>query len=180
MLKGKLLPCLALILLAASAGADTTLHDAVRDGDIERVRELLAAGADVNTPDDSGYTPLHTAVRSSKHEAMVPLLIEAGADLNARSGYLGTPLHMAVLLMNSMQPGLRERPVRLLIEAGADLNAINSRGLTPLLYARADALRLLIEAGADVNAKLPGKSNGTVLHFYVGGRPITLPRRCEC
>ena len=79
--KAKLLPCLALILLAASAGADTALYDAVRDGDAERVRELLAAGADVDALSDNGLTPLHIAVLAGDYN-LVRLLIEAGADVN--------------------------------------------------------------------------------------------------
>lgn len=59
----------------------TGLHEAVAESDIERVRELLAAGADVNARDEDGATPLHYAGGECATE-IVRLLLEAGADVN--------------------------------------------------------------------------------------------------
>src|SRR5436190_8185658 len=57
----------------------TNLHDAVAECDIERVRQLVAAGADVNARDEDGATPLHYAGAEGATE-IVRLLLEAGAD----------------------------------------------------------------------------------------------------
>jgi ankyrin repeat protein len=39
----------------------TNLHKAAFDGNAERVKELLKKGANPNTQDKDGYTPLHWA-----------------------------------------------------------------------------------------------------------------------
>jgi uncharacterized protein len=46
---------------------------------IQIVRLLILAGADIHTPDGSGYTPLMTAAGMKQHE-MVGMLLQAGAD----------------------------------------------------------------------------------------------------
>ncbi|MEZ5531455.1 MAG: ankyrin repeat domain-containing protein [Steroidobacteraceae bacterium] len=58
------------------------LHFAAADGDCERVRELLAGGADLGLFDDIGCTPLHYAIQN-EHYAVARLLLAAGADINA-------------------------------------------------------------------------------------------------
>ena len=41
---------------------DISINQAVFDGNIEAVKQHLAAGTDVNAKDDNGSTPLHLAV----------------------------------------------------------------------------------------------------------------------
>jgi hypothetical protein len=47
---------------------DISIHDAARDGNIEAVKQHLAAGADVNTIDVDGKTPADRAVSEDKKE----------------------------------------------------------------------------------------------------------------
>jgi ankyrin repeat protein len=57
---------------------------------------LLAAGADVNEPNDRGWTPLHQAAYSNR-SAIAAVLIERGADLDTEAhGSGGTPLIVAL------------------------------------------------------------------------------------
>ena len=61
---------------------DISIHDAiVLGGDIEAVKQHLAAGTDVNAKDESGWTPLHWAA-SKVHNKTAKLLIKEGADVN--------------------------------------------------------------------------------------------------
>ena len=66
-------------------GADITqeLSNAVIANDLDRVKFLVSKGADVNKPDNQGWTPLQSAARQ-RHDKMIKLLIDLGADVNAR------------------------------------------------------------------------------------------------
>ena len=58
------------------------LIDAAKNGDIEAVKQHLAAGADVNAKDVDGTTPLHNAAVYG-HNEVAELLIANGAEVNA-------------------------------------------------------------------------------------------------
>lgn len=72
------------------------LHKAAERGDLDEIKKLLAANADINSQDGKdGETPLLRAITRSQTEA-AKLLIESGADVNLgrkRDGQ--TPLEMA-------------------------------------------------------------------------------------
>ena len=70
---------------------DRELFDAVRDNDLEKVKELIANGADVNAKDRWVYTPLHLV----NDVEIAKVLIANGADVNARFNDGSTPLHHA-------------------------------------------------------------------------------------
>lgn len=74
----------------------TALHHAVQSGSPEMVRDLLNAGANVNTRDGRGFGPLTLAVAAENQKAeIVRALIAAGADVNARAKTGETPLDWA-------------------------------------------------------------------------------------
>ena len=107
---------------------DISIHDAAFEGNIEAVKQHLAAGVDVNAKSDKlGTTPLHYAAKRGEKE-IAELLIANGADVNAKSGDFTTPLHLAA------QGGHKET-VELLIANGADVNAKDDEGWTTLLWA---------------------------------------------
>ena len=58
------------------------LLDAAKNGDIEAVKQHLAAGADVNAKTGDGTTPLHNAAVYG-HNEIAELLIANGASVNA-------------------------------------------------------------------------------------------------
>ena len=60
--------------------ASLPLVAATAKGNVQKIKELLKAGADVNAEDDSG-TPLTTAVENG-HYKLVELLLNEGADVN--------------------------------------------------------------------------------------------------
>jgi len=53
---------------------DISIQDAAEEGNIEAVKQHLAAGTDVNANDRSGSTPLHNAALGG-HKEIVELLI---------------------------------------------------------------------------------------------------------
>ena len=125
-----------------------------RDGrnvQIDIAKLLIYAGADVNTSDPNGRTPLHFIyIKYKRYDAAIAkLLIDAGANLNAQDNKGQTPLHTAIGKSYSSPT------VEFLIEAGANLNIRDNKGQTPLHLAgtrnnRINGLeKLLVEAGAD-------------------------------
>jgi len=58
------------------------LHFAAQDGDLPRVRQLLADGRSPNTFDDISRTPLHYAAETGNTDIM-RVLLDAGVDVNA-------------------------------------------------------------------------------------------------
>ncbi|WP_048197572.1 ankyrin repeat domain-containing protein, partial [Methanocaldococcus sp. FS406-22] len=63
---------------------DAELIMACQEGDVEKVKELIKKGANVNAKNRFGGTPLQAAVVGN-HIEVVKLLIENGADLNVRN-----------------------------------------------------------------------------------------------
>ena len=132
---------------AAHGDGMTGLHWAAHNGDVEVLRLLLAAGADVGARTRLGdHTPLHVASRSAQ-PAAVRELLAAGADANAVATTGATPLHFAA---SSGSAGA----VAALLDHGADADAREPVwGQTPLMFAaaeaRAEAITLLLEGGAD-------------------------------
>ena len=75
--------------------ARESIHIAARDGNIEAVKQHLAAGTDVNAKHDVyGGTSLEVAAVAG-HKEIVELLISEGADVNVFDGYKKTPLDYA-------------------------------------------------------------------------------------
>jgi ankyrin repeat protein len=106
------------------------IHEGALMGNIETVKQAIAAGADVNEKDKLGLTPLHSAATEG-HKEIAELLIVEGADVNVKDKFGFTPLHDAA------EEGQKEI-VKLLITKGADVNAQKNNGWTPLDLAISD------------------------------------------
>lgn len=136
-----------------------TLYEAVTDGNVELVKSLISSGADVNTPNIWGWTPLYIASGTGKKD-IVNLLIAKGADVNAPNKQGETPLHFAV---KNGQKDIAE----LLIDHGADMNVKNNSGQSPLFLAfqgdNREIAYLLINKGSDINTR--NNSGSTLLHL---------------
>ena len=70
---------------------DISIWNATEKGNLEAVKQHLAAGVDVNVKNDSGVTPLHRAAYYG-HKEIVVLLIAKGADVNVKNDVGYTPL----------------------------------------------------------------------------------------
>jgi len=151
--------CFVLCATASPVLAASNLIDAVKRGDVNAVRTLIAQKADVNTPDADGSTPLHWAAQRDDM-AMADALIAAGANVRAKTRYNVTPLSLAC---GNGDAKLVDR----LLKAGADPNETSEEGQTALMTAsltgKPDAVRLLLETGADVNAVEPYKGQSALM-----------------
>lgn len=151
----------------------TPLHYAVDRASFWMCKLLIEAGADVNSKDDHGLTPLHYTTHNrldSLHDEekfsyfpcgglseICLLLLQAGAHVNHKDYTGKTSLHYAALYNTCTV-------AKLLIEFGADFNDKDNEGLTPVhcadyhdylnLYSQdQEVMAILIAAGADVNSK---------------------------
>ena len=95
-MKQFLITIAAVLLVGCGASVpDISIHRAAIDGNIEVVKQHLAAGTDVNAKVDDGETPLQMAAWNG-HKEIAELLIAKGADVNAKGWSESTPLHAAV------------------------------------------------------------------------------------
>jgi len=130
---------------------------ALRRGDIDRVRELLAGDASLATAVINGRLPLHLFADAPGHRpnpaAVVTALVQAGADLDAHA--TGTWHHETALHWAASNDDVTL--IDALLDAGADIEHPGSSiGDGPpiqsaLGYAQWAALRRLYERGSSVN-----------------------------
>lgn len=78
---------------AADGNPDGADWNAARQ--VETIRCLLEAGAEINAQDKNGATPLHRAVRT-RCAAAVKCLLERGADARLKNKSGSTAFHLAV------------------------------------------------------------------------------------
>ena len=145
------------------------LWTACYEGNLERVRQLIQDGQDVNTTRGDRFgetTPLNCAAVRGRVQ-VVGELIRAGAKVNAKDNRKQTALHWASWSGHSSV-------VTTLIEAGANLNEQDKDGMTPLMRAAiwgdVQVMGELIRAGANVSVVSSPEcwssvAGSTALHF---------------
>ena len=127
-----------------------------KEGNVDKLREILASGIDPNVVDVSGFTSLGWA-SCAGHLECIKELVRSGADVNfLYNGY--TALFWAT------QCGHVEC-IDELVRLGADVNFQNKSGSTALIvasdYGKVECIYELIRLGADVN--LQNKDGYTAL-----------------
>jgi ankyrin repeat protein len=184
---------LALELIASKEGIKsrdgsgaTPLMRAASLGQIEVMKALIEAGAEVNKRNQS-WTPIMYAAWKGQTEA-AKILIEKGALVNSPNKYGGTPLYVALdwghvdtaflFIQNGAELSVKEiekqtllmvaakagsaKLIRLLVENGANVNAANKYLSTPLIYAAKgddrETVEVLIEKGADIHHRNASKN----------------------
>ncbi|WP_339793431.1 ankyrin repeat domain-containing protein [uncultured Imperialibacter sp.] len=105
------------------AAPDVDIHTAVISGNLEAVKQHIAAGSNLNEKDPfGGSSPLISAAVFGKPEA-AKLLIDAGADINFQNNDGSTALTSAAFFC-------RPAIVQMLLDKGADKTIKNKYGAT--------------------------------------------------
>lgn len=131
----------------------TPLICAVRANQVEAVRLLVSAGADLSTQDShrGKRKPALFHAAECGHLALAELLMDAGASMRARSYWSGQP-HFVEVVESS-----KTNMIKLFLEKGADPNMCAISGRTVFIHAiragNMEHVRLLQKYGGDVNAR---------------------------
>ncbi|KAK6305990.1 hypothetical protein J4Q44_G00229150, partial [Coregonus suidteri] len=133
------------ILHRKNCYGETLLHVAAIQGDIQRVRDMVSQGLDVNMADNAGWTPLHEAV-SHGHYEISKDLIQTGALVNCIGDSGTTPLHDAVV-QGHLQIA------ELLLKHGADPLLKNNNGQTAYSNTTEPSLIKLMENNIPKNKR---------------------------
>ncbi|WP_264686029.1 MULTISPECIES: ankyrin repeat domain-containing protein [unclassified Wolbachia] len=129
---------------------DKQLLSAIGNSDFNKVRGLIAQGANIDTKDKDGSTLLYSAAEIGDLDR-IKFLLDNGANIETKNGeYQATPLHGAVL-------NERLNVVKLLLNRGANVNAEDKDNWTPLHYAAdtnsLDIVKVLVDAHANLDAR---------------------------
>lgn len=133
---------------AGSGGKNSAeLVTASEKGELDRVKSLVGAGADVNSTNESGWTAL-TAAISNDHSAVAEFLIKNGANVNY-GGDGESPVMVAIVKKNAAV-------LKALIENKATLDFKNNNGSNLFMYAvekgNSEVALVIMEKTADLNA----------------------------
>lgn len=144
-----------------------------RGSGADLARAFLDFGADVNSVQKDGRSPLHAAAKAGFLETMA-LFLHRGARVDARDRQGETPLH------HTLKGGRGADVIaamQLLLEAGADIDAAGGSGLTVLHRAAArrdgDVVAFLLLEGADPTR--PDRRGRTPLDALTAGRGAPEP-----
>ena len=110
---------------AAHVDRRSAMSDAAAEGDLDKIRKLLARGSRINERKPSGgSTPLSDAALHGQTKAAI-LLIRRGARINGTNSDGNTPLHIAAFMCEF-------EIAEMLLEKGASPLTKNQRGETPI------------------------------------------------
>jgi quinoprotein dehydrogenase-associated probable ABC transporter substrate-binding protein len=151
--------------LAHGANPDDELQNALISSDIDRVTYTVQHGAQVNSTDGNGNTPLVNAARFG-FNPVATYLLQQKADPNRADRGGWTPLMYAAY--NDNAPLIKE-----LVARGASLTAKDEEQLTALAIAsqngKAKATDELLKSGADVNAPVAKGSYTPLMLVAISG-----------
>ncbi|VDP91429.1 unnamed protein product [Echinostoma caproni] len=123
-----------------------TIHSAVKRGDIEEVKQMVANGADVNEVDQLSFTPLHWAANVGAIEILQYLLWK-NADTMCVTKQGWTAVHIAAV--RGFEPCVQS-----LADRGVCLSTQDIHGQSPghlaAIHGNSSCLMALLRSGADV------------------------------
>lgn len=134
---------------------ETPLHIASKNGEVSKYKDiielLIKNGAEINSQDKFGNTPLHNATSFvEENDDVISLLLDKGAGINAENYKKWTPLHRVCLRGH-------QKIAKILLKNNINTHVRSEGGWTPLLEvvtgnfsgnrsaSRKELLKLLLE-----------------------------------
>lgn len=139
----------------------TLLINFINKGELDCIKLLIEKGADVNTGDKNGTTPLYYAVlKKSKEESkvIIELLLDKRADINKKNNIGHNPLLDTLSKQNYEM-------AEFLITKGADVNVVSGYGDSTIMLTgeNINLIKLLIDKGANIN--IVNNSKDAAIHY---------------
>lgn len=149
--------------------ADTIIQDifleACKSNDLEKVKNCVGLGVDINSKDVSGYTGLYLAARENSLDVLDYLLDRTKINVNCRTFNKLTPLMIAFIRGHS------EVVWRLCLVPGIDLNCKDISGDTALInavyFGNTECIKALKRKHTRVNWNMTGKHGDSALIIAV-------------
>ncbi len=139
---------------------NTELFSAIRNGNLQKVQELLKVGVKVNIIDKNN-APLHYAIKKGNKEIVEELLVQKWkTDINAKNNKGDTPLHIATSKGN-------KELVQLLLSKQVKTDIKNNEGKTPLELAKDQEIINILKSGSALDYNDNHIPDGTRYCWYM-------------
>jgi ankyrin repeat protein len=143
----------------------TEFFDKIKSGDLEGVKQMVAADPGLlKVTDDKGLDAF-TVARYSRQNEIAQFLLESGAELS---------------IFAAAMAGVTARVTELIAQDPTLVSAYSHDGWTPLhlaaFFSYKDAAEALLAHGADVNARSMNPLRNTPLHAAAAGRSAEIVR----
>ncbi|WP_448131183.1 ankyrin repeat domain-containing protein [Wolbachia pipientis] len=146
----------------------TSLHYAVKNGNVGKINDLIKGGKNVDAQDEQGWTPLHLAATGSYTKVVNAQMY--GDDIHARETGSEEPIYIKAcknIIESFLDKLLNIKVVGALIKGKAEINAKDNQGMAPLHWAvkvgHINVVNGLIKGKAEINAK--DNQGRTPLHW---------------
>lgn len=157
-----------LVVTVPAKHKETALHGACFRKQAHVLEILVSRGANLESTDSDGATPLLTAANWNNISA-VCFLLDSGAKINARNKRMQTALHKAV--GNGNETILTE-----LLRRGASVDCVDCFGQTPLHVAAhhgtPNSIVALLDAGADDTMRTANGETALEIAIARSGRDL--------
>lgn len=138
------------ILQSQDSLGSTPLHEAVRYGRTSIAEKMLKKGANIESLDAMGNSPVLVLIPQEAQKDIYSLLISYNANLNQKDTFGDTVLHKATLSNSDTEI------LDILLKANAQINERNKQGITPLALAidneNTSHIEFYAKNGADIYA----------------------------
>lgn len=140
------------------------LQSACIEGDLNRTKQIIESGFNINEILDEGKTAVCWSV-SNGHNDLTRYLIEAGADTNFQEEDEGESV--LIFAIQDLEGENMVSMIKLLLENGALVDKPDFLGWTPLIHATSynsiEAVEILLSYGADPNFRASDDSDSALM-----------------